>query len=92
MQLTSYLQASCHDTARLLSEYAEGELRGFRLWRVERHLAVCERCSAALRALRETIASLAALGRESELPARPELADAVVARIRAETGGGAPAA
>jgi len=78
------LQASCAETARHLSDYADGELRGIRRFRVARHLAACEHCQALFRALLATIESLRGLGR-SEPPARPELADAVVERIRRES-------
>ncbi len=77
------LNGSHEETGRLMSAYAEGELRGLARWRVARHLARCEGCRAAFRALVAAIESMRALGR-SELPAKPELADAVLERIRAQ--------
>jgi predicted anti-sigma-YlaC factor YlaD len=77
------LSASCEGTARLLSEYADGELRGFRRVRVEAHLAACEGCRTVYRALLETIEALRAVG-QVEPEAQPQLAEAV--RRRIETG------
>jgi anti-sigma factor RsiW len=77
------LSASCDETARLLSEYADGELRGFRRVRVEAHLAACEGCRAVYRTLVATVETLHALG-EVEPEAQPRLAETV--RRRIETG------
>lgn len=82
------LNGSHEETGRLMSAYAEGDLRGPARWRVARHLARCEGCRAAFRALLATIESMRALGR-NEPPAKPELADAVLERIRAQQGGAA---
>lgn len=68
-----------------MSAYADRELRGWRRLRVARHLASCERCRAVLESLLDTLERLRQLGR-SEPPPRPAVADAVVARIRRESG------
>jgi predicted anti-sigma-YlaC factor YlaD len=86
------LNGSHEETGRLMSAYAESELRGLARWRVARHLARCDSCRAAFRALLATIENMRALAR-SEPPAKPELADAVLERIRAQEraeGGAAP--
>lgn len=72
---------SCEDTARRMSAHAEDDLRGFRRWRMFRHLAACERCRAIFRSLVATIEGLRALG-GIEPEARPATADLVVERIR----------
>jgi predicted anti-sigma-YlaC factor YlaD len=69
-----------------MSAYHEGELRGYRRWRVMRHLAKCERC----RALYESVVAM--LGGLRELRGRepapdPGLADRVVDRIRRDDDG-----
>ncbi|MBA2536526.1 MAG: hypothetical protein H0V20_03720 [Actinobacteria bacterium] len=87
--LTHLLNGSHEETARSMSDYAEGDLRGYRRFRVARHLARCEMCQAAFRAFLATLSSLAALGRREPDP-KPELVDAVVERIRAE-GDSSPA-
>jgi anti-sigma factor RsiW len=74
------LSASCEEAARHLSDYTEGELGAFRRWRVARHLAICERCRAALRTLGATMATLRALGGVEPAPA-PDLPAAVRRRI-----------
>ena len=86
------LNGSHEETGRLMSAYAERELRGPARWRVARHLARCEGCRAAFRALLATIEHMRALAR-SEPAAKPELAEAVLERIRAQAepeGGAAP--
>jgi predicted anti-sigma-YlaC factor YlaD len=77
------LSASCDATARLLSEYTDGELRGFRRWRVEAHLAACEGCRTVYRSLVATVDMLRALGKV-EPDAQPQLAEAVRRRIDPE--------
>jgi predicted anti-sigma-YlaC factor YlaD len=74
------LSASCDQTARLLSEYAEGELRGFRRWRVEAHLAACEGCRTVYSSLTATVEMLRTLGKVEPEP-QPQLAEAVRRRI-----------
>ena len=74
------LSASCDETARLLSEYADGELRALSRWRVEVHLAACEVCRTVHRSLVATVDMLRALG-EVEPEAQPQLAEAVRKRI-----------
>lgn len=78
---------SCAETALLMSDYADAELRGFRRWRVARHLAACDRCRAMYEALVATIRGLRSL-RDAEPEARPGFVEGVVARIRSEGGGG----
>ena len=77
--------ASCEETGERLSEHLEGELRGVRGRRVLRHLARCEHCRAILASLARAVEHLRALGQVYPPPA-PSLADAVVARIRRESG------
>jgi anti-sigma factor RsiW len=77
-------RATCTETSAALSDHLDGELHGYRRWRVLRHLATCERCQAVLRSLRETVEHLRALG-QSEPEAQPSLVDGVVDRIVTET-------
>ena len=49
-------QAGCLEVERLAPEYAEGLLAGEERARVERHLAVCAACSAAMADMREALA------------------------------------
>lgn len=70
---------------RLMSEHAEAELRGYAGWRVSRHLAKCDMCRALYRGFVDALAGLRKLGRR-EPPPKPEIADAVVARIRESEG------
>ena len=79
-RILAALSASCDETARLLSEYADGELRGLRRWRVEAHLAACEGCRTVCRSLVATVDMLRALG-EVEPEAQPRLVEAVRRRI-----------
>jgi anti-sigma factor RsiW len=51
-----------------MSAFADGELGGFRGWRVSRHLARCEKCQAVYRSFLATLASLRELGRDDPLP------------------------
>ena len=68
-----------------MSEHAEGTLRGYTRWRVARHLAKCEMCRALYRSFLDALEALRALGRQ-EPPAKPEIADSIVARIRESEG------
>ncbi len=77
------LNGSHRETARSMSAYAEGELGGYRRWRVTRHLARCEACRALQRAFVSTLASLRGLAGEDP-PARPGFAGEIVAHVRAE--------
>lgn len=79
------LNGSHEETARHMSDFYEGELRGWRRFRVARHLARCEMCGQAYRSLLSTLAGLRTLGRKEPDP-RPGLADEVVARIRNDAG------
>lgn len=74
------LHGSHEETQRLMSEHAEGELRGYARWRVSRHLAKCEMCRGLYRNFLSAVDGLRTLGRR-EPPAKPEIADSVVARI-----------
>jgi len=77
-----YLLHGSHDeTQRLMSAYAEGELRGYRRWRVARHLGKCEICAALYRNFLAALENLRLLGRR-EPAAKSEIADSVVARLR----------
>ncbi len=75
------LYGSHEETQRLMSEHAEGELRGYTRWRVARHLAHCKMCRALYRNFLATLDGLRTLGRR-EPPPSPEIADSVVRRIR----------
>jgi len=79
------LHGSHEETASLMSAYVDGELRGYRRWRVMRHLARCAVCRAAYESVLATLDGLRALARH-EPPARPELAVQVVERIRRSEG------
>lgn len=74
------LSASCDGTARLLSEYADGELRGLRRLRVEAHLAACAGCRTVYSSLVATLEALRTLGQVEPEP-QPLLAEAVRKRI-----------
>jgi predicted anti-sigma-YlaC factor YlaD len=80
--LAGVLYGSCAETREYLSAHLEGELRGFRRFRVLGHLARCERCRAVLASLARTIDELRALGRDDADVG--SVADAVVDRIRQE--------
>ncbi len=80
------LAASCEETGEAMSDLIDGELRGWRRWRVLRHLATCERCQAVYRSLLRTLGVLREVG-AIELAPQPALADAVVDRIRRESSG-----
>ena len=75
------INGSHGETARHMSAYAEGELTGYRRWRVSRHLARCEMCQALYRSLLAALDSLRGLGRE-EPPADPEFPTRVIERLR----------
>jgi predicted anti-sigma-YlaC factor YlaD len=79
------LHGSHEETQRLMSEHAEGELRGYTRWRVSRHLVKCDMCRALYQSFLEALRGLRALGRQAP-PPKPEIADAVVARIREKQG------
>lgn len=81
--------ASCEETRELLSDYVEGDLEDRPRRRVARHLRMCSRCRAVLRALIATMNGLRALA-APEAPLKPAFADSVVARIRAEAGDRSP--
>ena len=75
------INGSHDETAHYMSAYAEGELKGYRRWRVSRHLARCEMCRALYRSLLGTLDSLRGLGREQP-PADAELPGRVIERLR----------
>ena len=75
------INGSHGETARHMSAYAEGELSGYRRWRVSRHLARCEMCQALYRSLLTTLDSLRSLGREDP-PADPDFPRRVTERLR----------
>jgi anti-sigma factor RsiW len=74
------LNGSHAETARHMSAVAEGELRGYRGWRVSRHLARCAKCQALYRSFLATLASLRELGREDP-PADQEFVARVTERL-----------
>jgi anti-sigma factor RsiW len=71
------------ETARSMSAFAEGELTGYRRWRVARHLARCEKCAALYRSFLSTLESLRGLGREEPAP-DPDLPARVLERLQDE--------
>ena len=75
------INGSHGETARSLSEFADGDLKGYRRWRVARHLARCEKCQALYKSFLATVEGLRSLGRE-EPPADPGFADRVLDRVR----------
>lgn len=80
--ISRVLYGSCGETRDRLSDHLEGELRGFRRFRVVGHLARCERCRAVLASLTRTVEQLRTLGRdEADVDS---VADSVVDRIRQE--------
>jgi anti-sigma factor RsiW len=82
MRAITWLRWGSHgETERHLSEYVEGEVRGFRRGRIVRHLARCEPCAAVFRSLQRTIELLRGLGQREPIPVE-SAAEAVVARIR----------
>lgn len=78
------LNGTHEETARLMSAYVEGELRGLVRWRIGRHLARCPLCRSAFRAFVSTMENIRLLAR-SVPPEKPELAEAVLERIRAQS-------
>lgn len=84
--ITWLLWGSHGETERHLSEYAEGEVRGFRRGRIMRHLTRCEPCAAVFRSLQRTIELLRELGRPQPTPAE-SAAEPMIARIRREQEG-----
>ncbi len=81
--LRNPLTASHEETGEALSDFVEGELTGWRRWRVARHLATCEYCQAVYRSLLRTLDVLRDVGTIEPAP-QPAFADAVVERIRRE--------
>jgi hypothetical protein len=62
------LNGSHAETARHMSAVAEGELGGYRGWRVHRHLARCAKCQALYRSFLSTLVALRELGRDDPPP------------------------
>jgi anti-sigma factor RsiW len=80
------LNGSHGETARHMSAFAEGQLGGYRGWRVARHLARCEKCKALYRSFLATLASVRELGRED--PSSDEdFVLRVTERLRKQTRG-----
>jgi anti-sigma factor RsiW len=77
------LNGSHGETARSMSALAEGELSGYRRWRVARHLARCAKCAALYRSFLSTLESLRGLGREERAP-DPDLPARVLERLQDE--------
>jgi anti-sigma factor RsiW len=67
-------------TRRRLSEYVDDELDAAGRERVERHVHLCPSCWRLLETLKRTLAGLMGLREE----ASGEIADGVIARLRAE--------
>jgi anti-sigma factor RsiW len=77
------LNGSHAETARHMSAFAEGELGGYRGWRVSRHLARCAKCQAVYRSFLATLASLRELGRHDP-PADEDFVARVTERLAEE--------
>jgi anti-sigma factor RsiW len=75
--------ASHEETGASLSDLVEGELQGWRRWRVVRHLAKCEHCQAVYRSLLRTLEALRDVGTVEPAP-QPAVAEAVIDRVRRE--------
>jgi len=75
------LYGSHEETQELMSAYHEGELSGYRRWRVMRHLAKCEVCRELYDSVVAMLGGLRELGRR-EPPPDPTIADRVVERLR----------
>ena len=69
-----------HPRSQVLSRYLDGELTPRDRLRLEAHVRDCPRCRALLASLSQTIRVLGSLRAEG----RPELADSIVAALRAE--------
>ncbi|MEW6581337.1 MAG: zf-HC2 domain-containing protein [Actinomycetota bacterium] len=81
MKIGNPFRADCHEAARLMSELADGQLRGLRRWRVARHVLMCEICAPIYRGLLATIESVRSLAADRPPPS-PSFVDDVVTRIR----------
>jgi anti-sigma factor RsiW len=77
------LNGSHEETARSMSAFAEGELRGYRGWRVSRHLARCAKCQAVYRSFLATLSALREVGGE-----QPPADEDFVARVAKRLGEG----
>jgi anti-sigma factor RsiW len=77
------INGSHGETARSMSAFAEGELTGYRRWRVARHLARCKKCQALYRSFLSTLESLRGLG-HGEPPADPDFSSRLLKRLRDE--------
>jgi anti-sigma factor RsiW len=76
------LTASHDETAAHLSDLIDHELGSIRRRRIERHLRACDGCRALLSSFSSTVDRLRTLARD--LTPQPQLAERVVARLRAE--------
>lgn len=74
---------SCGETARLMSEHVDGELRGLTRWRVARHIMICDVCRPLYGSLVWTVEGLRRLGHRDP-PPNPSIVEGVLARIQAE--------
>lgn len=70
-------------TQRNLSDYIDGELDADGRDRVERHVGMCPKCRRLLESLKRTVAGLMGLREEPT----GDVADGVIARLRAEAEG-----
>lgn len=78
---------SCGETARLMSEHVDGELRGLTRWRVARHIMICDICRPLYASLVLTVEAVRGLGRQDPPPPDPKMVEGVLARIQAENEG-----
>jgi anti-sigma factor RsiW len=78
------LNGSHRETARHMSAFADGQLGGYRGWRVARHLARCEKCQALYRSFLATLAAVRELGRADPRPDE-EFVSRLTERLRKES-------
>jgi anti-sigma factor RsiW len=86
--LLSAFNGSHKETAQHMSAFAEGELRGYRRWRVARHLARCDMCRALYRTFLATLASVREL-RHEDPPPDDDFVSRVTARLLEQASDGA---
>jgi predicted anti-sigma-YlaC factor YlaD len=82
--LRNPFMASHEETGESLSALVEGELTGWRRWRVMRHLSKCEHCQAVYRSFVRALEALRDVATVEPAP-QPALAEAVIERIRRES-------
>ncbi len=71
-------------TVEHASDHLDGDLDDAGRARVEHHARFCPRCRALLGSLARTVAALRTIGTAAPAQADPDVAAAVIARLRAE--------